>query len=489
MTDIDASGEWLDAWFRGAPGLVHLCSSDDWNGAAYDNRADALADVATRMSRNPQGIYFRVTTLAARPAPGKRGGADQSLALIGMHSDIDFGTAGHKHAGGENVLPLPPDETAAWAVAERSGLPTPSFVVNSGGGLNVYWKLREALVLTDQNRKHAAELSATWQAVLGESARKLDFTYGVGVGDLSRVLRLPGSDNMKTGTARPCRVVYGTGALYSIQELADAAAEHAPQRAATSADPRSFTPPPRSATSSTPRTSGQLGPFDILGEKATFADLLQPEGWSYVGSDSNGEKWLRPSGADGTPSSDYSARAYLGGKPVLVVHSESAGLPSGAGCDLTLGRVFAHLHHRGDEHAAAQDLIRAAAGDPNASLAARRLPAAVLTAIRDQCGVTPWTEPKRLVGGRQYVAAALRNELQRILDCTNDIDNQIGRSAYALGRFVAAGLLDKTAVAEAIAAAAKQTGIADRDLTHNAIRRGIADAARNPYVPNSGGSR
>lgn len=479
MTDLDLAGEWLDTWFRNAPGLVHISSTGDWNGAAFADTASALADVERRDRNNPQGIYFRVCTLASRPAEGKRGGADQSLATVGMWSDIDFGDAGHKHPAGEDRLPLPPDQTAAWAVADRSGLPAPSVVVNSGGGLNVYWQLDQPYIIQDQHRHHVADLCATWQRILGESARKLGFDYGTGVGDLARVLRMPGTDNRKTDTPRPCRTVWTTGAVYRIGDLADIAAKLAPAPAEPAAGPRTEAPTRPAGTAQS--RNGTVGPFDVLTAMARFADLLEPAGWTYVGSDTNGELWLRPSDG-GAPSSKYSARAYVGGKPVLVVHSENAGLPSGAGCDLTPGRVFAHLHHRGDERAAAQDLIKAAAGDPAASTAARRLPAPILAAIRDQCHITPWTPPKRITGGRNYVRTVVRNELARLACSTTNTAGQAYRSARALGRFTGAGLLDRGDVHQALTNAAAAAGAAHDATVQKAITAGLDAGAKIPFT-------
>ncbi|OPG13674.1 YfjI family protein [Microbispora sp. GKU 823] len=76
--------------------------------------------------------------------------------------------------------------------------------------------------------------------------------------------------------------------------------------------------------------------------------------------------------------------------PVAVVHSEEAGLPTGGGNKLTHGRLFAHLHYRGDETAAAKDLRAAAAGDPTAGPAARALRPQILDHIRNRCGIRPW---------------------------------------------------------------------------------------------------
>lgn len=457
MTDFDMAANWLDTWYGNAAGFRHISSAGDWSGAAFDSTEAALEDVIRRASQNPQGVYFRCLTLATRPAAGKRGGADQSLALPGMWSDIDFGDAGHKHVAGEDGLPLPPDETAAWAVADRSGLPTPSIVVNSGGGLNVYWTLKEPYIVEDRHRHHVAELAATWQRILGDSARKLGYDYGTGVGELARVLRMPGTDNRKTDTPRPCRIVWTTGASYTIAELADVAARLAPPPAPTAPRPDGHAPP-RPTTEPSTRAGG-VGPFDVLVDTIRFADLLEPVGWSYVGSDSNGEKWLRPGGADGPPSSAYSARAYIGGKPVLVVHSENAGLPSGPGCDLTPGRVFSHLHHRGDERAAAGDLLKAAAGNPEATAAARRLPASALAAIRTQCNVTTWTEPTSRQENFSPVGT-LAGLLRSILRAdAGDRLHRLGWAADKTFQHATRGLFDAKNAGDALMEAALTAGI------------------------------
>lgn len=76
--------------------------------------------------------------------------------------------------------------------------------------------------------------------------------------------------------------------------------------------------------------------------------------------------WTRPGG----PENPCSAHTLADMPQVLVVWSESAGLPVGAGQRLTRGRLFAHLHHGGDERAAAVDLFAAMAGRASTPAAA-----------------------------------------------------------------------------------------------------------------------
>jgi hypothetical protein len=126
------------------------------------------------------------------------------------------------------------------------------------------------------------------------------------------------------------------------------------------------------------------GPFDVLAAMASWSDILGPAGYTFVREHPDGSHdWLRPHEEGDPPSSEYSLRCNYQGVPVAVVFSDATGLPVGKDKKLTHGRLFAHLHHDGDEPAATRDLLAAAAGKPAASPAARSLPPYVLQAINE----------------------------------------------------------------------------------------------------------
>jgi hypothetical protein len=158
---------------------------------------------------HPQGIYFRVTMLPPRELKGKRGSSDDSHAVAFWWADIDYGTEGHKPPPG---TALPPNEDAAREIIAL--LPTPSLLIHSGGGLYPIWKFAEPVYLTAADRDQVKTRSQHWQDMIHAKAERLGFHYGSGVGDLARVLRLPGSINRKTGNLRPCRVAERTGEVY-----------------------------------------------------------------------------------------------------------------------------------------------------------------------------------------------------------------------------------------------------------------------------------
>jgi hypothetical protein len=137
-----------------------------------------------------------------------RGAEADSHALAFLWGDVDYGAVGHKPPPGG--LPLPPDEEAAHKIITK--LPTPSLIINSGGGLYPIWKYRQPIYLTEAKRAEAKTRSQRWQNLIAAKAAKLGWHYGSGVGDLARVLRLPGSVNRKVPEfERPCRVVAVSG--------------------------------------------------------------------------------------------------------------------------------------------------------------------------------------------------------------------------------------------------------------------------------------
>lgn len=162
-----------------------------------------------------QSIYARITTMKDRPVKeGSRGVAADSASFIGLWTDIDFGTIGHK--GGT----LPPDAAAAQAIYDASGLPEASITVHSGGGLYHIVKLAEELDVTDDEfRMRINALSRRWQYRIKDTSEKMGYAYGTGVSDLARVLRIPGTINAKDWNNRRRTAFMSSGTRYTLEEL------------------------------------------------------------------------------------------------------------------------------------------------------------------------------------------------------------------------------------------------------------------------------
>ncbi len=117
--------------------------------------------------------------------------AGEIAGIVGLWADIDIADAVHSKSN------LPPDAEAAIWLAEGVGL-KPSVVVSSGHGLHVWWLFNEPWVFeSEDDRKDAQVLVASWGATLRAKARSKGWVID-SVFDLSRILRVPGTMNLKT---------------------------------------------------------------------------------------------------------------------------------------------------------------------------------------------------------------------------------------------------------------------------------------------------
>jgi hypothetical protein len=129
-----------------------------------------------------------------------------------MWADLDCGTIGHKPPANGPRLPADADE----AITLVEGLPEVSILINSGGGLYPLWVFNEPINLTDDNRPRFAKMAEGWQHRINKRAERRNLHYGVGVGNLDRLLHLPGTINRKSGLERPCRVVHTSGKVHAL---------------------------------------------------------------------------------------------------------------------------------------------------------------------------------------------------------------------------------------------------------------------------------
>lgn len=115
-----------------------------------------------------------------------------AVALKSLYLDID--------CKDDKGYATPSDAIAALAkFVQDSGMPRPTVVVMSGGGLHVYWTLDEALK-PDVWKIRARALAEATKAL----GLKCDTAVTV---DAARILRVPGTYNLKTGAKRPVRLV------------------------------------------------------------------------------------------------------------------------------------------------------------------------------------------------------------------------------------------------------------------------------------------
>lgn len=155
---------------------------------------------AQELNQQQHHVYVGVGLSRKAGSPHERITAQQVEGISALWAEIDYGASGHKKTD------LPPDELEALAVLDSMPL-TMSLAIRSGGGLYGWWLFKELWVLdSDSERKLAAETARGWNVLAVRQARAKN--YGAdNVGDLARVLRVPGTTNWKYDPPRPCEVM------------------------------------------------------------------------------------------------------------------------------------------------------------------------------------------------------------------------------------------------------------------------------------------
>lgn len=225
--DPGAVHDYLTEVYEGVPGLLNIWTvPGKGSGRFFQTTPEGIAQAVDWIEYQwtisaQQGIYSRITTVDRVPEDkNSRGNASSSASFIGLWTDLDFGTTGHK--GGK----LPPDPATAQDIYSQSGLPEASIVVNSGGGLYHLVLLETPLDITDTElRLRVGQLARRWQQKVKVAAEKLGYDYGTGVSDLARVLRIPGTVNAKDWEHQRLAVRRSTGLRYTLEELERACPE------------------------------------------------------------------------------------------------------------------------------------------------------------------------------------------------------------------------------------------------------------------------
>lgn len=345
--DPSAIRMWLRILHEGCAGRTHIAATGAWAGPSFDTGDidRAVQRVAELDARRPLGIYARITTLRAPLAAGERGGNADSLALPALWADLDIAGPGHKDQN------LPPDWAAAEAIVAGSGLPDPSLWIDSGHGAYPIWLLSPPHVMDAEGIADAADLSANWQRVIAAASTKLGWHYGQGVGDLARVLRIPGTVNRKAGTERMCAFAPAPfGGRYTLAALDEAcaaamAAIEPPEPAPVPAAGRRHAAAPLFRPSA---PGSEVMPGDDYTERASWAEVLEPHGWRLVRRRGDIGDWCRPGKEEG-----ISATTNALGTDRLHVFTTSTEFDT---TSYTKFGAFAVLEHAGSHSAAASAL-------------------------------------------------------------------------------------------------------------------------------------
>jgi uncharacterized protein (DUF927 family) len=153
------------------------------------------------LALDSQGVdaYFALATFI----DGSARKVDNASHLRSFFLDLDCGT-------GKPYVDQPAAAQAVAIFLQATGLPSPT-LVNSGGGLHVYWPLTEDIPVN------------VWQAH-AKSLKRLCaqhnlFADPAVTADAARILRIPGTQNFKNNTSRPVQII-ASGVPVSLADFA-----------------------------------------------------------------------------------------------------------------------------------------------------------------------------------------------------------------------------------------------------------------------------
>lgn len=162
---------------------------------------DAIVSAITELAEEQgtpggaSGIYIGPGLTRIDKGRYKRPGADDVVAIPGVWADIDV-------AGGPHTSkPYPPDIESAIKVASATGA-VPTATIRTGFGIHCWWLFPEPYIIEpgdgeDAEREKLARLCQDWSSTLRYHAERLGGWKIDSVFNLDRVLRVPGTMNLR----------------------------------------------------------------------------------------------------------------------------------------------------------------------------------------------------------------------------------------------------------------------------------------------------
>jgi len=174
-----------------------------WGGRACRSVADAINVLEwARKLPDTRDIYACMSSqstaqevMSAKGKPYYKAVrlSENAVALKSLYLDVDVKEGGSGYASqGEAISEL-------TRFCTESGMPSPSMVVSSGGGLHVYWTMSRGMTVGEWYPLACALIAATQKFGL-----KCDAMVTT---DAARILRVPGTLNHKTNPPKPVGIL------------------------------------------------------------------------------------------------------------------------------------------------------------------------------------------------------------------------------------------------------------------------------------------
>ena len=210
-----------------------------------------MAIKAIELSDAGFDVYYGINLGDKPPVGGSRLNHKQVTLQTATVTDIDI--EGGTHISNKKKKYAPTFDTA------KSFLPfTASLIVNSGYGMHALCLYSEPITITDDNRLSAKERNEKFLDVIRNNAGVYEVD---GVGDLPRVLRVPGTFNYKCGrdNAPLCQLVETNDVRFTPADFDEKLKAATPPTVATSEPTLKTTPTTTSEPARTPQPSQHNG--------------------------------------------------------------------------------------------------------------------------------------------------------------------------------------------------------------------------------------
>jgi hypothetical protein len=162
-----------------------------------------------------KNIFFNCNLMAKG---AKRGASEDARVVTTLYADIDTADGVHKTKPGEK---LAAKEEVLAMLQGGTVVPVPSILIDSGGGYHTYWLLDAPIqIKSAEDQKMAEDLLLGLNNQIKAWHESKGCTYAR-LGDLARVLRVPGTFNHKTDPAKQVEIVWPKGVAATRYAVAD----------------------------------------------------------------------------------------------------------------------------------------------------------------------------------------------------------------------------------------------------------------------------
>jgi hypothetical protein len=144
--------------------------------------------------------------------PARRVKSEEVSAICGIGTDLDLRSEAH------GIKPLPGTLAEALSVLPKDVPPT--IVLSTGNGAHAWWLFKEPIVFdSDEERAEVARVTARWHTMLRIQSAAKGWAYDR-LSDLARILRIPGTQNLKDRAhPKPVAVYSRTDRFYNLSDL------------------------------------------------------------------------------------------------------------------------------------------------------------------------------------------------------------------------------------------------------------------------------